>query len=164
MVNVRMSAAAQTHADQAQRVHLVFAASPVERALVDGWLRDAGGTGRRVDAGDPGLEPALTDGAGDPLVTPIGVSWLPPERDGVRRGSVVDLLRLANPRRPSARLQERIVRRDPARSRVVEGAPARLSELRERFADVTGRAPDDGGLGRSLPGRASSQSSARNGR
>ena len=54
---------------------------------------------------------------------------------------------LANPRRPSARAQERIVRRDPERSRVIEGAPARLSELLERFGAVTGRASSDAGFG-----------------
>jgi glycerol-3-phosphate O-acyltransferase len=125
----------------------VFVASPVERTLVDRWLKDAGTNGRRIDAGDPDLAAALAADGDDPLITPVGVSWLPPERSGVRRGSVVDLLRMANPRRPRAKVQERILRRDPERSRVVEGAPARLSELRERFAEVTGRTPDDGGFG-----------------
>jgi glycerol-3-phosphate O-acyltransferase len=142
-----VSAAAQTHGEEVQRVALVFADSAVERTLVDRWLQDAGINGRRVEAGDPGLSAVLAESDGDLLIAPIGVSWLPPERAGVRRGSVVDLLMLANPRRPKARVQERIVRRDPARSRVVEGAPARLSELRERFVAVTGRSPDDAGFG-----------------
>jgi glycerol-3-phosphate O-acyltransferase len=60
---------------------------------------------------------------------------------------VVDVLTLANPRRPNARRQRRIVRRDPARSRVVVGAPALLSDLRARFERTTGRAPADDGFG-----------------
>jgi glycerol-3-phosphate O-acyltransferase len=59
----------------------------------------------------------------------------------------VDAMTFVNPRRPSARAQQRIVRRDPARSRVVEGEPARLSELRARFENVTGRNTDDDGFG-----------------
>jgi glycerol-3-phosphate O-acyltransferase len=132
----------------AARVNLIFAASPVERALVDRWLQQAGANGRRLDASAPDLDALLAGQSGDdPLVAPVGVSWLPPERSGVRRGSILDLLVLANPRRPHARRQERIVRRDPERGRVVEGAPARVSELRERFAGVTGRSPDAGGFG-----------------
>jgi glycerol-3-phosphate O-acyltransferase len=81
------------------------------------------------------------------LIAPAGLAWLPPERGGVRRGSVVDLLMLADPRRPSVRAQRRILEGDPARSRLVVGAPARLSELRERFAAVTGGAPSDSEFG-----------------
>ena len=131
----------------AQRVALVFADSPVERSLVDRWLQGADGNGKRVEAGDPALGAVLAGDDGDPLITPVGVSWLPPERSGVRRASVVDLLTLVDPRRPRRRRQERIVRRHPERARVVEGAPAHLSELRRRFADATGRATDDGGFG-----------------
>jgi glycerol-3-phosphate O-acyltransferase len=131
----------------AQRVTLVFADSPVEQSLVDRWMQSADVNGKRVEAGDPALATMLDDGDGDPLITPVGVSWLPPERSGVRRASVVDLLTLVNPRRPRRRLQERIVRRHPERARVVEGAPAHLSELRRRFAQATGRAADDGSFG-----------------
>jgi glycerol-3-phosphate O-acyltransferase len=60
---------------------------------------------------------------------------------------VVDLLTFANPRRPSVRRQRRILDTDPARSQLVVGAPARLSELRERFATVTGGDPFEGGFG-----------------
>jgi glycerol-3-phosphate O-acyltransferase len=132
---------------QAPPVHLVFAATPVERAEVDRRLGETGRHGETVNASDPDLAPRLAGHAGDPPITPVGLAWLPPERGGVRRGSVVDLLTFANPRRPSVRRQRRILDTDPARSQLVVGAPARLSELRERFATVTGGNPFEGGFG-----------------
>jgi glycerol-3-phosphate O-acyltransferase len=131
----------------ADAVHLVFAATPVERAEVDRRLSETGRRGEAIDAGDPDLASRLAGHAGDPLVTPVGLAWLAPERGGVRRGSVVDVLTFVNPRRPSVRRQRRILDTDPARSRLVVGAPARLSELRERFTTVTGLSALDGAFG-----------------
>jgi glycerol-3-phosphate O-acyltransferase len=133
--------------DDGPRVHLVFAESVVERSEVARRLGEIGAAGPTVDARDPDLARALLDQPSDPLITPVGIAWLPPERGGVRRGSVVDVLRLANPRRPSTRLQRRILDRDPDRSRVVVGAPARLSELRERFASLGGAHVGDAEFG-----------------
>jgi glycerol-3-phosphate O-acyltransferase len=124
--------------EQARPVHLVFAATPVERAEVDRRLSESGRRGELVDAGDANLASLLASHGRDPVITPVTLAWLPPERGGVRRGSVVDLLTLANPRRPRVRRQRRILSTDPARSRLVVGAPAPLSELRERFAAVSG--------------------------
>jgi glycerol-3-phosphate O-acyltransferase len=134
----RRRVAGDADGEQARPVHLVFAATSVERAEVDRRLSESGGRGELVDAGDPNLGSLLASHGRDPVITPVTLAWLPPERGGVRRGSVVDLLTLANPRRPSVRRQRRILSTDPARSRLVVGAPARLSELRERFAAVTG--------------------------
>ena len=133
--------------DQARPVHLVFAATPVERAEIDRRLGETGRRGEAIDADGPDLASRLAGRADDPLLTPVGLAWLPPERGGVRRGSVVDLLTLVNPRRPSVRRQRRILDTDPARSRLVVGAPARLSELRDRFATVTGTSPFDVAFG-----------------
>jgi glycerol-3-phosphate O-acyltransferase len=143
----RQPAGAATGGPEPSGVHLVFASSPVERAEVDRRLAETGVRGEAVDAGDPDLAARLAGRPDDPLITPVGVAWLPPERDGVRRASVVDLLTFVNPRRPSVRMQRRILDRDPARSRVVVGAPARLSELRERFKTVTGGSSVDGAFG-----------------
>jgi glycerol-3-phosphate O-acyltransferase len=143
----RQRVGANADSDQARSVHLVFAATPTERAEVDRRLGETGRRGELVDAGDPTLASRLAGHAGDPLITPVGLAWLPPERGGVRRGSVVDLLTLANPRRPSVRRQRRILSTDPARSRLVVGAPARLSELWERFESVTGTSPSDAAFG-----------------
>ena len=128
-------------------VHLVFVATSVERAEVARRLGEAGRHGETVDAGDPKLASWLEGRGGDPLIAPVGLVWLPPERGGVRRGSVVDLLAFANPRRPSVRRQRRILSADPARSQLVVGAPARLSDLRERFATDTGGGPSDAAFG-----------------
>ncbi|HEX4719695.1 MAG TPA: glycerol-3-phosphate 1-O-acyltransferase [Thermoleophilaceae bacterium] len=131
----------------AYHVNLVFAESPVERSHVDDWLTEGGHSADTVYATGSDLASRLADSPGDPLITPVGVAWLPPERGGVRRATVIDVLTRANPRRPNARRQRRIVRHDPARSRVVVGAPALLSDLRERFERTTGRGAADGGFG-----------------
>ena len=138
-----MAGTATSGPDPHRTVHLVFAATPVERAEVDRRLGETGRHGEILDAGDPNLPARLAAHAGDPLITPVGLAWLAPERGGVRRGSVVDLLTFVNPRRPSVRSQRRILDTDPARSQLVIGAPARLKELRERFVKVTGGRPTD---------------------
>ena len=143
----RRRVAGHADGDQAQPVHLVFAATATERDEIDRRLGETGTRGDLVDAADPDLASVLAGRAGDPLITPVTLTWLPPERGGVRRGSVVDLLTLANPRRPSGRRQRRILSTDPARSRLVVGAPARLSELQERFASITGTSPSDAAFG-----------------
>src|SRR2546423_1813496 len=139
----RRRAVGHPEGDEPRNFHLVFAASPVERAEVDRRLGETNEQGGTLDASDPDLPSRLADCPGDPLITPVALAWLPPERGGVRRGSVVDLLTFANPRRPSVRMQRRILGTDPARPRLVVAAPARLGELRERFATVTGGGPQD---------------------
>ncbi|WP_425296669.1 glycerol-3-phosphate 1-O-acyltransferase, partial [Nocardia abscessus] len=66
----------------------------------------------------------------DPLVVPIRVLWLPPERDGVRRVTFADLALMTNPRKPNRLAQRRLLSKSPDRHVVLTGAPARLSELR----------------------------------
>lgn len=65
---------------------------------------------------------------------PARVVWLPPVRRGERRVAVADLLVLTNPRRPRALAQRWIGKRSPDRVRVVEGEPASIADLRDRYA------------------------------
>ena len=83
---------------------------------------------------DARLEQAIADADGDPWIVPVSVAWLPRERNGRRTASLRDVLSLTNPRRPPARAQPYILKREPDRCRVLAGEPARLSELRRRFA------------------------------
>jgi glycerol-3-phosphate O-acyltransferase len=131
---------------ESQRVVLVFASTPAERRLVEDWIANGiGSTGSDdvIDGRDPGLGAQLAGRSDEQPVIPVRVVWLPPERGGQRRASVVDVITFANPRRPSARAQERILRDDAHRSRVLAGAPASLGELRARFEKVTGRPSSD---------------------
>ncbi|MGW4243695.1 glycerol-3-phosphate 1-O-acyltransferase [Nocardia sp. NPDC004722] len=119
-------------------VALVDAASPVERELVGHWLAEGGITqefGTTAPVTQIDLDPvAVTDRlvgrSDDPLVVPVRVLWLPPERDGVRRTTFSDLVTLTNPRKPHRLLQRRLLSKAPDRHLVLTGQPARLSELR----------------------------------
>src|SRR5690606_17975668 len=119
-------------------VALVDAASGVERELIGAWIAD-GGIARELGVGAPitqlDLDPAavasrLVGRRDDPLVVPVPVLWLPPERDGVRRVGFGDMLLLTNPRKPNRLAQRRLARKAPDRHVVLTGAPALLSELR----------------------------------
>ncbi|MGO4614072.1 glycerol-3-phosphate 1-O-acyltransferase [Nocardia sp. 2YAB30] len=119
-------------------VALIDAASGVERELVGAWLADGGitkefGTDAPVtqldlDAG--AVTTRLVGRRDDPLVVPVRVLWLPPERDGVRRITFADLALMTNPRKPNRLAQRRLRAKSPDRHVVLTGAPALLSELR----------------------------------
>ncbi|WP_280252531.1 glycerol-3-phosphate 1-O-acyltransferase [Nocardia abscessus] len=119
-------------------VALIDAASGVERELIGQWLAD-GGIGTEFGTDAPVTQLDLDAGAvatrlvgrrDDPLVVPIRVLWLPPERDGVRRVTFADLALMTNPRKPNRLVQRRLLSKSPDRHVVLTGAPARLSELR----------------------------------
>ncbi|MEU7766368.1 glycerol-3-phosphate 1-O-acyltransferase [Nocardia sp. NPDC049190] len=118
-------------------VALIDAASGVERELVGAWLAE-GGIAKEFGSDAPVTQLDLDAGAvatrlvgrrDDPLVVPVRVLWLPPERDGVRRMTFADLALLTNPRKPN-RLVQRKLLQVPDRHVVLTGAPALLSELR----------------------------------
>ncbi|MBF6473531.1 MULTISPECIES: glycerol-3-phosphate 1-O-acyltransferase [Nocardia] len=119
-------------------VALIDAASGVERELVGQWLADGGisaefGTDAPVvqlDLDAAAVATRLVGRRDDPLVVPIRVLWLPPERDGVRRVTFADLALMTNPRKPNRLVQRRLLSKSPDRHVVLTGAPARLSELR----------------------------------
>ncbi|MGX1809862.1 glycerol-3-phosphate 1-O-acyltransferase [Nocardia sp. NPDC055321] len=127
-------------------VALVDAAGRVERELIGNWLAEGGiaqefGTAAPVTQLDldPGaVSTRLVGRQDDPLVVPVRVLWLPPERDGVRRTSFGDLLTMSNPRKPNRFMQRRLVTKAPDRHLVLTGAPARLSELRANNPGAAG--------------------------
>lgn len=120
-------------------VLLVSAGTPVEAAVIQDWVRAQAPEVEQLPAGSPALPARLARGD-DPLIVPVRVAWLPRERGGDRRARWSDLLLLTNPRRPRASAQQRIVRREPDRYRVVVGEPARATELAARFSAATGDA------------------------
>ncbi len=126
-------------AEQGPVVLLVAAGTPVEQRVIDEWVRTEAHGAERLPARTSVLVERLSRGD-DPLIVPARVTWLPKERKGDRRARWSDLLLMTNPRRPRTRAQERIVRREPDRYRVVVAEPARASELRARFSDHAGDA------------------------
>ncbi len=129
-------------------VALVDASSPTERELIGGWLAEGGiaaefGIDAPVTQIDLDAAPVAVRLVGrhdDPLVVPVRVLWLPPERDGVRRITFADMATLSNPRKPHRLLQRRLVAKAPDRHLVLTGQPARLSELRANNAAVAATA------------------------
>lgn len=124
-------------------VVLVDACSRLERELIRGWVdRSArsdvdlldlrpsrrGPLFRRPRPTDPRLATRLQRGD-DPWVQPVRVAWLPPERNGRRTASWIDLLKTGDPRDPNPVRQYLVLRFFPQRVRLVAGEGARASEL-----------------------------------
>ncbi len=129
----------------ARAICLVDASSGFERRLLESWIerhRPADTTvstallppsrRRRFGAIDPGLA-ALLGGDDDPLLVPVRVAWLPEERNGRRSASVVDALKLGDPRDPDPLRQRWLYARYPDRCRIVVAEPARSSGVRARW-------------------------------
>lgn len=119
--------------------HVVLAdtATPVENRLIEAWLAHGGveGATRKptlVSLNVADIESRLVGRTDDPIVVPVQVLWLPPERDGVRRSRLSDLATFTNPRNPNRIAQRWIVKNAPDRHRILTGEPAKLSELRSR--------------------------------
>ncbi|MGW5314590.1 glycerol-3-phosphate 1-O-acyltransferase [Nocardia thailandica] len=127
-------------------VALVDAASGVEREVIGRWIAEGGLAGElgaaapvtQLDMDAKAITDRLVGRQDDPLVVPVRVLWLPPERDGVRRVTFADLALLTNPRKPNRLVQRRLLRTAPDRHRVLVGAPARLSELRRNNPEAAG--------------------------
>jgi glycerol-3-phosphate O-acyltransferase len=135
---------------------LVLAAvsSPAERELLNDWLErqrrehpDSTVEVLELPDGDPppGVLAQLVEKLGaddDRSVVPVRVFWVP---GGLpTRSKVVALLSGRDTYRPPQLLQRGILRKDPARARVVAGEPAKVSELRQQWSDTTvGENPRD---------------------
>jgi glycerol-3-phosphate O-acyltransferase len=132
-------------------VFLLDAASSLERDLLEAWVQAAlpaqtppgrarmvalpPSRGRRRPGVDPALEAVLA-AEDDPLLAPLRVVWIPPERDGVRAVRPRDLLTFSDPRDPGTLRQRWILRRHPDRCRIVLAEPAPVSDLRTRWAEA----------------------------
>jgi glycerol-3-phosphate O-acyltransferase len=119
----------------APTVVLSLASTPVERDVVAEFA------GELTLADDAGRALAIAAETGA-RIAPVGVAWLPPEREGDRRFALRDLRLGGDPSRPSARAQAKLLARAPERVRVVVGEPADVLELRSRWARHSGDGAD----------------------
>jgi glycerol-3-phosphate O-acyltransferase len=141
-------------------VFLIDAASRFESRLLHAWIDrhrpesaakieilTLPSSRRRRGQLDPGLEPILASGE-DPVLAPLRIAWLAPERAGRREVRPSDLLTLADPRDPD-RLRERYLYwRTPERCRIVVGQAAPASAVRKRWRRAAGA---DSGNTQSFP-------------
>jgi glycerol-3-phosphate O-acyltransferase len=137
-------------------VFLAEASTPVEHQVLQSWIEDhrpretAPGAAELVTFPHPHHDELLAVGEleaclardDDPLLAPVRVAWLPPERNGERTSRLSDFMTLRDPRNPSTRQQHQIRARSPDRIRVLVGEPARKSQLRQRWERVSGRRAD----------------------
>ncbi len=131
-------------------VFLTDASSRLERRLMHDWVErtqpgdispdDVTVTSiprsRRRRPGDWSLNPRLRARLAnddDAVLVPLRVVWLAPERNGRRRASWLDLLRLGDPRDPDPVRQRWILWRTLDRCRIVAAEGAAASELRSRW-------------------------------
>jgi glycerol-3-phosphate O-acyltransferase len=119
---------------EARLILLAGPPSAAERALVRQWLRDGGIQPAAVlPLHGPGLARSLDEAVPETVVTAVRVAWLPRERGGERRVRWADVVSQANPRRPPVFWQNRIMRREPDRARMVVAEPATVAALRGRW-------------------------------
>src|SRR5690348_16941511 len=115
-------------------VLLAGPASAAERELVRQWLRDGHVRPAAVlPINGPGLARSLDQAEPETVVTAVRVTWLPRERGGERRVRWADVVSQVNPRRPPVFWQNRIMRREPDRARMVVAEPATVAALRGRW-------------------------------
>ncbi|OBI30636.1 glycerol-3-phosphate 1-O-acyltransferase [Mycobacterium sp. E2238] len=126
---------------------LASMASPVERDLVTAWMAQqrAAMPGARFDVlelppptAPPDKLTALIEQleADGRSIVPVRVFWLPPPDRG-RIAKLAGLLPGRDPYHPNERQQLHIMRNAPQRARVVAGEPAKVSELREQWRNIT---------------------------
>lgn len=123
-------------------VILADAAGTLERRMIEEWAarHDSDGmvtdiipirSSRRPSVGsstDPRLHARLSRGD-DPWVVPVRIAWLPNERDGRRSVSLIDILKLGDPRDPDPIREHVILARFPHRVRIIAGAGASAGDL-----------------------------------
>jgi glycerol-3-phosphate O-acyltransferase len=129
--------------------------SPAELELLNGWLQQQrrAHPDARIEVlqlpADDDPPPAvlaslvsLLEADEDRSVVPVRVFWVP---GGLpTRSKVVALLSGRDTYRPPHILQRGILRKDQSRARVVDGEPAKVSELRQQWSDTTvGETPRD---------------------
>jgi glycerol-3-phosphate O-acyltransferase len=127
---------------------LASVSSPAEEELLNDWLdrqrREHSDTHVEVlklpvdddpPAGVLAQLVEMLEADEDRSVVPVRVFWVP---GGLpTRSKVVALLSGRDTYRPPHVLQQRILKRDPSRARVVAGEPAKVSELRQQWSDTT---------------------------
>lgn len=124
-------------------VFLGDASSVLERRLIEEWAeRRARGAAydliwlppsrraRPSRYADPILERRLRVGD-NAVFVPLRVAWLPPERQGKRSVTLVDLLKFGDPRDPDPIRQYLTLSRNPDKCRIVVGLSASSEELLE---------------------------------
>jgi glycerol-3-phosphate O-acyltransferase len=127
---------------------LLDAATSIERRLLDQWIDvhrpeaispasceriaiPSSRRGRGNGSVDRRLEACLAVGD-DPLLAPLRIAWLPPEKNGQREVRFSDVVTFGDPRDPGL-IRQAWLRHDSDRYRVVVAEPAPASALRARW-------------------------------
>ena len=134
--------------DAQRAIYLLDAASGLEERMLRDWVAEQStadfeivclDASRRVRRGDRAALETLLATDDDPLLLPLRVAWLLPERDGQRAAGIAHLLLLGDPRDPGRLRARWIARAHPDRCRIVAAEPAPASELRRRWQAALGQ-------------------------
>ena len=143
-------AAAWPKADVDSYAFLLDASSAFEVELLENWIaaNQPEGAGaiehirlrpsrrrRRVRPRPESVIKGLLAGDNDPLLVPLRVVWMVPERDGKRAVQLRDLLKFGDPRDPDPLRAHSIYSRFPGLVQIVVGDPATVSGVRERWSE-----------------------------
>ena len=134
-------------------VYLAQSEGRTERRIIDRWLAERGAGQapaahqaifyeRPRDAPtSAGLVNALSSNANlddEAWLAPVRVIWLAPKRSGVHMPRWRDALLGRNPLDPGERAKARLAQSHPDRWQIIEGEPARLADLRQRWQVLAG--------------------------
>ncbi len=127
-----------------QAVYLLDAASPLERRILESWVRRSTGGSPELVAIQPsrrrhrrpdGRLAARLDAGDDPFLIPVRVVWMAPERDGRRAVGWSDIFKPGDPRDPRGLRAWWILLAHPGRVVRVAGEGAGLSTLKDAYRD-----------------------------
>ncbi len=115
-----------------------------DRQLIDDWVAssDHGRGVTKVVPADSSLADELAH-YDEALILPVRVAWLPGSGRDADTSRWSEVALMATPKRAASWIQRRMAAKDPERQRVLTGAPALLSTLRDRHRTSSGSQADD---------------------
>ncbi|NKI16359.1 glycerol-3-phosphate 1-O-acyltransferase [Spongiibacter sp. KMU-166] len=141
-----MNASGNTTVEQGL-VYLAQTRGPTEKKIISQWLRqqENGKHAEIIYIDYPRMDASRTNAAlrqrlarGDnPRLCPVRVAWLPKSRNGKPQVYLRDLIIIGDPRAPREYAKYLLAGKQAERTRILEGEPATVAELRDIWTAQT---------------------------